>query len=633
MKQNKISVIVPIYNVEKYLKKCLDSIINQDYKNIEIILIDDKSTDNSLKIAKEYGKNNSNVKVLSNSKNSGLSFTRNRGIEESTGDYISFIDSDDYIPTNYYSSLIASASKADVVVCDINIIYPNNKMERKKCGETKTKKLDFINNGLAASACNKIFKKTLIGDMRFEVGKINEDLAFVLPLIIKSKKVVYNNEVYYNYYQRGTSIQNKKISKKRFDIFTAVDLTLNRIQDVEEYENYKDAIIYNQIIVFLMYVLEKEENFKERYKYLKLFHKLAKKYKINKNIYFKEFLNNSRKLYKIYYGLLISLNCYGLILLDNCLIAIYKKYKSRDLKRTKNDVTLQDIIEEAKKQSNKSNDKKISVVVPNYNYSKYLYQRIYSILTQNYKIYELIILDDCSTDNSREIIDEIVNECKDYINIKKIYNKKNSGRAFIQWENGFTKATGDYVWIAEADDYCTSDFLNHLVNNIKEDTIISYSDTAFIDSDGNLILKSIVPEIDVMKTGHWNKTYNNSGLDEFNNYTFLNCTIANVSSAIFKKSDYTKEFSLAKQYHQAGDWIFYAQLMHKGSISYYNKPLNFYRVHGNNISSVTKKDAHYKEIESIHNKYDEMYKLNSKQQEEIEKRNNFLKKVWDLPKE
>ena len=110
---------------------------------------------------------------------------------------------------------------------------------------------------------------------------------------------------------------------------------------------------------------------------------------------------------------------------------------------------------------------KVSVVVPNYNYAKFIYERIYSILNQDYKIYELIILDDCSKDNSRELIDEIVEKTKDYINIKKVYNETNSGTAFKQWEKGFKEATGDYVWIAEADDYCDNKFLKTVLKPIK----------------------------------------------------------------------------------------------------------------------------------------------------------------------
>ena len=97
-----------------------------------------------------------------------------------------------------------------------------------------------------------------------------------------------------------------------------------------------------------------------------------------------------------------------------------------------------------------------------------------------------------------------------------------------------------------------------------------------------------------MKTGHWNRNYVFSGKNEFYNYTFLNCTIANVSSAVIKKGSYDQAFSIAKQYRQAGDWVFYANLMQLGKISYVAKTYNYYRVHNNNVSTVTKKRRSFK---------------------------------------
>ena len=148
-------------------------------------------------------------------------------------------------------------------------------------------------------------------------------------------------------------------------------------------------------------------------------------------------------------------------------------------------------------------------------------------------------------------------------------------------------------------------------------TLAPNSDTAFIDARGNIFLKTIKPEIDVMRTGHWSKSYINSGSDEFNNYTYVNCTIANVSSAIIKNDNYKKYFKISGKYKQAGDWLFYANVMQKGKIAYYNKPLNYYRVHGNNVSSVTKKEAHIKEINQIHNFFDNTYGLNRYQKNQI----------------
>ncbi len=625
-----VSVIVPIYNVEQYVEKAIICILKQDYKNIEIILIDDCSTDNSLNIIEKFAKYD-HIHLIKCSKNGGAAYARNKGLEIAKGDYIGFVDPDDFIDIDYYSNLVKSAveNNADIVVCDINIIYPDGNTDRRKCGTQSNNKLDFINNGLAASSCNKLFKREILKNKIYEETKKNEDLSFVLPLIINSKRVVYNNKVYYNYYQRCNSFQNSALSDEKFDIFDSVDMTLKKIENVKNYNEYESAIVYNQLIVFLMYVIGKEDSFKKRYYYLKKYHILSKKYNINKNLYFLSFLANSKKAYMIYYKLLIELNAKGLIFLDSLLMWLYIKYKKRNKKIIKDNIDIIDLIQCAKNQKKLKLKKKISVVVPNYNYAKFMYQRIYSILNQDYKIYELIILDDSSTDNSRDLIDEIKEKLSPYIFIKTCYNEKNSGKAFIQWEKGVNLATGDYIWIAEADDYCKSTFLKNVMR-LKDDVIISYSDTGFIDTNGNLILKSIKKEIDIQSSLHWNKSYINDGTLEFQNYTYLNCTIANVSSAVFKKNDYTEEFKIAKQFRQAGDWVFYACVMQRGKIAYTNKILNYYRVHGNNVTSTTKKQDHLNEIMKVHKFFETKFNLSKVQKKKIDERYAFLKEVWKL---
>ena len=155
-------------------------------------------------------------------------------------------------------------------------------------------------------------------------------------------------------------------------------------------------------------------------------------------------------------------------------------------------ITFLDLLKEGKKQKNKKASKiSITAVVPNYNYSDFLLQRVYSILYQTEKISELILLDDCSTDGSRKTIDEIVQKLEPYINVRKIYNETNSGTAFKQWQKGINEAKSDYVWIAEADDYCDKNMLKKLVKCIKKDKKISiaYVDTAFIDAKGKIICK------------------------------------------------------------------------------------------------------------------------------------------------
>ena len=145
-------------------------------------------------------------------------------------------------------------------------------------------------------------------------------------------------------------------------------------------------------------------------------------------------------------------------------------------------------------------------------------------------------------------------------------------------------------------------------------------------------MKSIKPEIDILQTGHWDHDFVNSGIEEIKNYAYLNCTVANVSSVLFKNDDYSNFFKESGKYRQAGDWLFYINIMKQGKIAFSNKPINYYRVHGNNVTSVTKKQSHFDEIVKIHTALNKEFKLNSKQKKEIQKRYKFLKKVWNLDK-
>lgn len=633
-----ISIIIPCYNVEKYIEKCLNSIISQKLKKYEIILVDDCSKDGTWKTINKYAKKYDNIICMKNEKNSGAGFSRNVALKIAKYDYVSFIDSDDYVEDNFYEALLNNIKKeqSDVAVCDINVRYENGKTPdtRSQACVGKQDKINYINNGLAASPCNKLFKKELLIKYPFAENIMNEDIPTVLAILMSAKKISYVDDTFYNYIQRSSSVQNSVLSDKRLDLFKALDLLEKRAPRNKKNQKYWDAIIYNQIIMFMIYVIPKENNFKIRWKYLKKFNQLSKKYVIRKNPLWWIFLRVQGKYHNIYYRMLLKLNCNGFHFLSSCLISFYKFYHSKIKKSViKNDLAMNDLIKVAKKQNKKrSNKKTISVIVPNYNYEEFMYERMYSILYQQVKIDELIILDDCSKDNSRELIDAIVDKLQPYINIKKVYNETNSGSAFKQWRKGFEMANSDYVWIAEADDYCEHKFLKTIMKPVKrhDDIYISYCDTAFIDKDGLKILRTIKPEIDIMQTGHWDKNFINKGADEFKNYSFLNCTIANVSSIIFKKQDYSKFFEESGKFKQAGDWLFYVNVMRQGKIAYANNALNYYRVHGSNVTSTTKKQDHLNEIMKIHDYFDKKFKLNKNQKQKIEGRYEFLKRVWCL---
>lgn len=633
----KISVIVAVYNTEKYVERCLNSLLNQTYQNLEIIVVEDDSTDNSKEVLKKYS-HNDKVKLIYNKKNSGLSYSRNVGLENATGSYIGYIDSDDYVDLDYYEKLMQSIidSKAEIAICDIKVVDEDTNTEviSRCCNNDEFTVYNVVDNGLAASACNKLFKKELISKYKFAEGKVNEDIAVVIPTIVNAKMITYA-KTYYYYVQRGGSIQNSGFSDKRFDIFYGVKTTLERIKDNKDYESLRDAIVFNQLIVLLIYVIPKEKNWNRRKEILKKYNELVYEYQIRQNHNFWTFLQNCGKKHRIYYKMLFKLNCEGHYSLSNSLMSIYDLL-SKVLKPKKvisDNINLEDLVLLAKKQKELPDEEiKISVIVPNYNYAKFMYQRIYSILRQNYKLYELIILDDCSKDNSKEVIDDICNKLKDYIDIKSVYNTTNSGSAFKQWKKGMKLAKGDYVWIAEADDYCDAKLLRTLVKPIKKNKniMISYSDTAFIDTFGNIIIKSIKPEIDIQKSGHWDKSYVNNGLDEIKNYSYLNCTIANVSSAIIKNGDYEEYLKMSGEFKQAGDWLFYVNLISNGDIAYSNKILNYYRVHGNNVSSTMNHQKHIDEINKIHKYYVDKFDLTDKEIKMMKERIDFLKKAWKL---
>ena len=165
----------------------------------------------------------------------------------------------------------------------MKVVYDDTNMEiiSKCCNGDTFNLYNVVNNGLAASACNKLFKKELISKYPFAEGKVNEDIAVIIPALVNSKKISYANTYYY-YVQRGGSIQNSGFSDKRFDIFYGVKVTLERIKKSKYYDEIKDVLVYNQLIVLLLYVIPKETTFIRRQIILKKFNELSLEYNIYK---------------------------------------------------------------------------------------------------------------------------------------------------------------------------------------------------------------------------------------------------------------------------------------------------------------------------------------------------------------
>ena len=226
----KISIIVPIYNVENYLERCLNSLVHQTLQEIEIICVNDGSPDQSQQIVDRFAMDYPGKVIPVQKKNGGLADARNYGLDYVTGDYLLFIDSDDWIEAQMCEIMYRTAisESADLVVCDIQNVYEDGQPVYISCGdfiEGNAETLPYLLT-IDNSACNKLFKKTLFEEIKFPVGIWYEDLGCIPIVLSKAKKVVKVNQAFYNYFQREGSIMNT-YSEKSLDIYKALQLVDN----------------------------------------------------------------------------------------------------------------------------------------------------------------------------------------------------------------------------------------------------------------------------------------------------------------------------------------------------------------------------------------------------------------------
>lgn len=627
-----ISVIIPAYNSQETIINCLNSVLKSRVC-IEVIVVNDASTDNTKSLIEEYTKE---VIVINNDNNKGAGYSRNRGVEKAQGDYICFIDSDDCVDENYLDCLYETAKKNDseVVVCDICSV--SQKMTNNNFNFNNV--IDLMKKPLIASPCGKLIKKEYLKKYPFPVGIINEDIATIVPIVASANNINYESRVKYYYIQHNNSVQNIKFSIKKFDLFKSIDIVNERLKDINNNHEIIEILIFNQIILFLIYMIIEIKDYSFRYKCLNRYIKeLDGRYNIKKNKYFNEYIADKGKQNIIFYKLLIWFISKKYAGLANNLISCYnlaRKMRTR-FSVIPNNITDNKLLELAIAQSKLPMNKyTISVVIPNYNYAEFLYQRVYSILNQKKRVDQIILLDDYSTDQSKLVIEKIRETIGDHVNLKVVYNLQNSGCVFEQWRKGFELSDTDYVWVAEADDFCNNKFLYELFKVIEKDSniVLAYSNTKYINKIGNIINNRVKELIDIKKTGHWNNSYINEGLNEIVNYAYLNCTIANVSSVVFKNNNYSNFLKEATNYKQAGDWYFYLQVMSTGKVAYIDKCCNYYRIHGENQTSNTKKVNYLKEIANIHKWVCNNYELSNDKLEHVRERDDYLRQEWGLDK-
>lgn len=225
-----ISIVVPVYNVERYFDACMVGILGQTYRNIEIILVDDGSTDQSGKMCDGYAETDKRVTVI-HKKNGGLSDARNKGIAQAKGEYVLFIDSDDVVSLELVEYLykLLTDSLADIAVCDLSHCEPNREIvfEResvRKLFEPEDAIAELLyQKSFLVSASGKLYRKEYFRDIRFPYGMLFEDSAVMYKIFDKAGKIVYGNAKLYGYMHRENSITTRSFSKRDCDILTICD--------------------------------------------------------------------------------------------------------------------------------------------------------------------------------------------------------------------------------------------------------------------------------------------------------------------------------------------------------------------------------------------------------------------------
>ena len=241
----------------------------------------------------------------------------------------------------------------------------------------------------------------------------------------------------------------------------------------------------------------------------------------------------------------------------------------------------------------------VSVLIPNYNHAKYLKQRIESILNQTYRDFEIIILDDCSTDRSRDIIDDYTSR---FPFITSYYNSINSGSPFIQWDSGVDKAKGEFIWIAESDDFAEPTFLEKTTAIMNDNKTLGlvYCDSKVFD-ESNKSEYFVSERKALFSNTKWLRDYLNSGKKEIADYLYLANTINNVSGVLFRKCKYSEAGFADHSMKFCGDWFIYLRILLISDVAYIAEPLNNFRLHADStFHSYFGSNTYLKEVIKIY---------------------------------
>lgn len=462
----KISVIIPVYNASKYIKDCLNSIQKQTLSDLEIIVVDDGSTDNSLKIIETYAKKDKRIKII-HQENKGAGEARNTGLKNAQGDYILFLDSDDFFEKNLCERVYekAIANDADIVVYGSRLYDNKNKVFIEKSFVTRkastfpkvfnaSKVSDKIYNFAGMGPCNKLLRRTFLSQNNLEFPSLanSEDVYFTMMALTLAKRICLIDDALYNY-------------------------RVNLNSNLQSLNNHQDAILYAWRSVY--------DELKRRHLYSKVEKSFVNaalssiSYNVNSIIDKPELLN---KFYK-------TLN--SPIFLDMNLLSYPESYYRN--KKHFNTIMLlliraryletrgKKVRYEIEKDSS-AKTYKVSVVVPIYNVELYLEECLDSLVKQTLKEVEVVCVNDASTDTSLDIA---MKYAKEYKNVKVI-NHLNNGGLSVSRNTGLIEAKGEYIYFLDSDDYLELDALEKCYKLAHEKDLDSVYFNTYLLVDGDV---------------------------------------------------------------------------------------------------------------------------------------------------
>ena len=274
MCKSKISIIIPVYNIETYIRRCLESVINQSYKELEIVIVNDGSTDNSGTICEEYAKKDTRIKII-HKNNGGLSDAWNVGLSEASGDLIGFVDGDDYIELEMYEKMLGALEEhqADITICNHRRLSESEEI-KEASGKvyllTNFEALEIYVNAeeklkILPTVWSKLFKREIIEGLSFTAGKTSQDVMFTTRAFLRANHIVYQDEYLYIYNdERVDSITNRKKGRKRLDVEIPVWKEQINFLESEGYAGIADKASYHFYRKILYYYIDfKLENEKE----------------------------------------------------------------------------------------------------------------------------------------------------------------------------------------------------------------------------------------------------------------------------------------------------------------------------------------------------------------------------------